>query len=162
MDNIIKSELLEEDGKQYRVDYSYDNTIGAPWEEYDGHGVVSEWTTREKRPSERVLASEGRTRRYYDVALSQMRAISDGWVAAPYDVGTPRQRAARAVEADYRRLKAWCNDKWYWMEVIITEIRIDYDGIVYDGPSTSMGGVESDSEGEYIDGVINDLIGQMN
>lgn len=69
------------DGRTYRVRISvqFDEDHGAPWEEHDGHGPVSEWTTRDKRPGERVLVSDRGSKRYYDVQEANRIAKADGW-----------------------------------------------------------------------------------
>jgi hypothetical protein len=107
------------DGARLKIAIVPDDTIGAPWEEHDGHGVVSEWTTRDKRPGEMVLASDGRTRRFYDFAESAKIARREGW-GVPREDETPRERARRAALADYRWLRGWCNDEWQWVGVVVT------------------------------------------
>lgn len=67
------------DGYSVRVHVDYDQDMGAPWEEHDGHGPVSEWTTRDKLPGERVLATDRNHRRYYDFAEACKIARRDGW-----------------------------------------------------------------------------------
>ncbi len=106
----------------FSVRFEDDNDVGAPWENSDGHGVVSEWTTRDKRAGELVLNSERHSKRYYDFAESCRIALRDGWDAMPYNDGTEtkRQQAAKAARADYEYLRAWCNDEWRYVGVIVT------------------------------------------
>jgi len=128
--------------------------MGPPWIEHDGHGIVSEWTARDKKPSERILCREGRSRRYYDVNASMDKAEKEGWDAAPYGQGTKRQQAARAVEEDFKNLKAWCDDQWYWVDIRIDARR---NGVfIYDCVAIEMG-LRSDG-GEYLAEVANELI----
>ena len=51
-----------------------DDGMRAPWEEHDGHGIVSEWTSRDKRAGERVLSRDRSSYLYYDVAATMRKA----------------------------------------------------------------------------------------
>lgn len=64
---------------RFRVNVQFDEGMGPPWEEHDGHGPVSEWTTRDKKPGERVLATDGSHKRYYDLAEANRIAKRDCW-----------------------------------------------------------------------------------
>ena len=104
-----------------------DNDAGAPWKNEDGHGPVSEWTTSGKNAGERVLASERDSKRYYDFAEAVRMAKRDGWgVSGGKKEGeTNAQYAARAAEADFESLRAWCNDEWHYVGVCVTVSRDD-------------------------------------
>lgn len=106
----------------FRVRFEYDTDHGAPWEMFDGHGVVSDWEHREKRAGELVLCSDRGAKRFYDFAESCRKALAEGWDAHPYNEGqeTKRQQAAKAARADYEYLRAWCNDEWHFVGVIVT------------------------------------------
>ena len=161
--STYESEERTVNGKTYRVDFVYDSGMGAPWEEHDGHGPVSAWTTRDKRAGELILNKDGSHARYYDFAEACKIALRGGWDSKPYNTDksqTPRQQAAKAARADYERLRAWCMDDWYWCGVIVTERRTDADGFKYDGPTASLWGLESDN-GEYFESVIIDLIAEI-
>ncbi len=99
-----------------------DDIMGPPWEEHDGHGPVSEWTTRDKRPGEWVLSVDGPHKRYYDAEMAQAIARRYGWgFEGCAESGlTKRQIAAEAVRRDFRYLKAWCDDEWCWLEYDMT------------------------------------------
>jgi hypothetical protein len=98
--------------------------MGPPWKEHDGHGEVSEWTTRDKRPGERVLASDRSSHRYYDYAGAIKIAKRDGWglsedaiAALGKKLGrapTKGDIAAASVESDFNHLRGWANDEWHW------------------------------------------------
>lgn len=103
-----------------KVETERDENMGPPWEEHDEHGPVSDWTTRDKRAGERVLCTDGRSHRYYDFAKAVKIAKRDGWDAPPYKTGTKGQQAARAAEADFEWLRAWCDYEWQWIGVIVT------------------------------------------
>jgi hypothetical protein len=175
-------------------DYNHD----APWEECDGHGPVSDWTTRDKEPGELVLSEDRYSRRYYDFAEACRIARCDGWGAPFYGqtiergvnglrrlrsewftedhhvhfsdwtdeidhsdyaaardamraTMTARQYAAAAARADYERLRAWCNDEWSYVGVIVTASRNDVEL-----GSASVWGIESDA-GDYLLETANEL-----
>jgi hypothetical protein len=138
----------------------HDLHMGEPWKEHDGHGQVSEWTTRGKRPGELVLCSDSGSHRYYDFRAAKKTALADGWNCKPYDIAgeTPRQRAARAARHDYEVLRAWCNDEWTWCGVIVTASRA---GIELG--CASLWGIECnypDSDNSYLRDVANELSGE--
>ena len=108
------------DGYTAKIETEYDQDSDAPWEECDGHGPVSDWTTRDKRPGERVLCSDHGKKRFYDDASAIKEAKRDGWDAKPYKTGTKGEQASRAVEADFEYLRKWCNDQWHYIGVIVT------------------------------------------
>lgn len=35
-------------------------------------------------------------------------------------IETPRQRASRAALSDFKALRAWCNDEWFWCGIVVT------------------------------------------
>ena len=129
-----------------------DNSI-PPWDNECGHGPVSGWTTRAKAPGEKVLVSDGRSRRLYDFAEAVRIAKRDGWDTEPYRQGTKAQRAARAAEEDFRRLQRWCNGDWCYVGVVVSVSR---DGEVLDNYAASLWGIESDAY-DYLAEVANDL-----
>lgn len=132
-------------GLDFKVDVIHDQDMGAPWTEHDGHGIVSEWTTRDKRPGERILASDRHSRRYYDFAETVKIAKHDGW-----GPGKPHE----AAEDDFQRMKAWCDYEWYWVGVTVD--LLDSDGRKIPGYSNSLWGIESDCE-KYLEEVALEL-----
>lgn len=139
-------DTFEHKGRRFQVEIEHDSYHGAPWDEEDGHGPVSDWTTRSKRPGERLLHADGPFCRYYDIQEATRIARRDAWDAAPYG-GTRGERTARAVEADFDRLRRWCNDLWSYIGVIVQQIDNKGEPI---GAPQSIWGVESDCR-EYID-----------
>lgn len=131
----------EVDGFTLTARIEPDEGHGAPWIEEDGHGPVSDWTRRAKRPGERVLCEDRGSRRYYDYAEAIAIAKRDGWDAEPIGTGTPGEKAARAVEADFKRLRSWCNDGWTYVGVVVA---VGRNGIVLDANAASLWGIESD------------------
>jgi hypothetical protein len=128
-------------GLTFRVSIVADYFHSPPWEEYDGHGVVSDWTTRKKAPGERVLNTDRGSYRYYDVAASMVIALRDAWDAEPYHAAFPtetkREQAARAVEKDFQFLRGWCHDDWSYIGVEVT--RLDT------GQQQALWGIESNA-----------------
>lgn len=126
----------------FSVKFEHDADSGAPWENSDGHGPVTGWTTRDKLPGELVLNSDRGSKRFYDFAAACRLALQDGWDAAPYSDGTEtkRQQAAKAARADYEFLRLWCADEWGYVGVIVT--LLDDEGEETE-VSDSLWGVES-------------------
>lgn len=106
----------------FSVKFEYDRDAGAPWDNADGHGPVTDWVRRDKRPGELVLNSSHGDKRYYDFAEACRIALRDRWDAAPYNDGTEtkRQQAAKAARADYEYLRGWCANEWEYVGVIVT------------------------------------------
>lgn len=137
---ISFGERMELPGGLYLIAESeHDGDCEAPWEACEGHGEVSEWTSRGKLPGERILCSDRSSHRFYDYAAAIKTAIADGWDAAPYKTGTKGETAARAVEADFAFLKAWCDDRWSYQFVSVKLFDEDENELSSDG----CGGVES-------------------
>ena len=79
MRNIIHTEdFTTAKGTHYRVRVSYDDFADEPWDYCDGHGPVSNWTTRDKRAGELILAVNGRSKRLYNLEAIKI-AKRDGW-----------------------------------------------------------------------------------
>jgi hypothetical protein len=151
---LYDGDIFERGGRKFRFESRYDDDCDPPWQREDGHGPVTDWVRREKRPNERVL-SEGRdgTYRYYDMQAAQQIALRDGWDAEPFHAGSRRQRAARAVEADFQRLYGWCNDRWGYIGIVITEAET--------GDRESLWGIESDCHDYHIT-VADELADEIN
>jgi len=150
------------------VKTEYDENMGAPWKEHDGHGEVSEWRHYDprdgdagKRSGERVLCRDGRSARFYDFARAVETARKDGWGCSHWGDGkypvpldtsktrenyaghtTAREMAACAADQDFRFLQRWCNGDWQWISVIVT--LFDADGAKVDHDALS--GIESDGD----------------
>ena len=152
------TEEITRDGLTFRVSHHHDDHSGEPWKEHDGHGPVTGWEYRDKRPGELILNEDRGTKRFYDYAEACRIARRDGWNAAPYHIEaeTPRQQAARAALADFERLRAWCNDEWHWCGVVVT--LLDDDGEEVD--STSLWGIDSDDD-TYRADVANELAREL-
>jgi hypothetical protein len=162
---IFDNTKFEHKGLTFRFNTVADEDHGAPWEESDCHGIVSDWTTRDKHPGERVLSSERNSKRYYDIPATMKIARAewgigeDGRAELTEKLGrgpTKGEIAAHAVESDFEYLRAWCNDEWSYVGVVVTHIKTNEEGEEYDGESDSLWGIESD-EYDYHEEVAHEL-----
>lgn len=125
MSDVIHSYTLERYGFTFRVDHCADHDAGAPWDD-DGHGPVSDWTTRDKSPGELVLNTSNGSSRYYDFAEACRMAQREGWGSRDAEADmTPRQIAALAAREDYENLRAWCRDEWAYIGVVVTLLDVE-------------------------------------
>lgn len=85
-------------GRTFHVSIERDADHVDPWVENDGHGPVSEWTTRDKMPGEKVLTTEGGGHRFYDVAEATRIAKREGWGLS----GEAMQALMRAKDYHFR------------------------------------------------------------
>lgn len=151
---------IEHNGAAYRVEYHYDEDMGAPWEEHDGHGIVSDWTSRSKRAGEVSIAEDRGSHRFYDVAATTELAKRDGWGLSPEEAAglTPGQVTARAVQRDLEFCRGWLNDEWHWMGVVVFPLTVDGDELK--SKTQALWGLES-TAGDYLDEVAQELIEQI-
>lgn len=161
---LYDGDTFEHAGCKFRFRTEHDDSHGAPWEEEDGHGPVSEykyWREGQgvkppKRAGERILFWDRGTYRTYDVQVAMTVAKADGWDAEPYG-GTAGERAARAVAADFKRLSDWCNDLWSYVGVIVELLDDNGDTM---GETASLWGIESDCH-EYLEEVAHELADEI-
>jgi hypothetical protein len=139
-------------GYEFRVTFPYDDWHRTPWDDCDGYGPVSEWTSRDKRPGERILNQDGRSYRFYDWQEAIKIAKREGW-GPPCGrhtnefyrwalrlgrLPTKGEIAEAAVEADFDRLRRWCNDEWQYVGVVVELVSEPERG-------DSVWGIESDA-----------------
>ena len=154
------------EGMQFRVEIKDDYDHEAPWDSGDGQGIVSDWTRHEKKPGERVLSTDGQSKRYFDFAATVEKAKRESWGVSDEaravlvkQLGrpcSPGEIAVAAVEQNYKWFKAWCDDEWRYVGVVLErydDAREDY--VVID----ATWGIESDCE-EYLCEVANDMLGE--
>ena len=146
---------IEVSGLTFRVEYERDDYQECPWDRECGHGPVSDWEWRDKKPGELVLCEDRRSKRFYDFAGACRIARRDGWDAKPYNTGneTARQQAAKAARADFKRMRAWCNNEWVYVGVIVK--LLDDEG-EETGEEKSVWGIESDAK-DYLDETAREL-----
>lgn len=114
--------IIEVFGKRFQVEIEQDSSI-IPWEFDEAHGPVSDWTTRDKRAGEMVLAVDGRHRRYYDFETAMKIAKRDGWGCSELKGNeTAGEKAYASVMSDYKFLQGWCQDLWCYNTVTVTQL----------------------------------------
>lgn len=172
--HLYDGDTFEHRGHTFRVTFPQDEDAGTPWDNCDGHGPVSDWTTRDKAPGERVLVSDRHSKRYYDVREATIIARRDGWgckhvtplVDGETTEKTWRERSghatkgemiACAVDCDFEYLRRWCADLWSYVSVIVT--LLDEGGEETD-ESESLGGVESEPS-EYLEETARELADEI-
>lgn len=149
------------DGYGLHVKTEVDSDTGAPGTKRDGHGPVSDYVLRFKRPGEMVLYVDGRHKRYYDFAEAVKIARRDGW-GVPASVAkeieaklgrtmTKGEIAHHAAMADYERLRQYCAEQWTYIGVVVTLLDPDHNQV----SSDSLWRVESD--GDYWKDVAADM-----
>lgn len=142
-------------GLTFQVTFPPDDSGDCPWEQSEGHGPVSDWTTRQKRPGELILSSHGNSQRFYDFAAAVKQAKAEGWNAKPYDIPgeTKGQRAVKSVKADYKFLRDWCLDRWEYVGVEVVRLGGDES-------SASLWGIESCAD-DYLEEVAHELAAEI-
>lgn len=109
------NETLTINGCRISITIEQDCNHGAPWDNEDGHGPVSDWTTRWKNPGELLLHRDGSSRRFYDFAQACKIARREEWGIAPYSV-TSEQGANGLI-----RLTGHWFDQWRNIECVVTD-----------------------------------------
>ena len=155
MNHIIVS------GITFHVTTEPDHDAGTPWDRECGHGDVRRLDHPElkKRPGERTLTRSKRGYELlYDFAGAVKIARRDGWGLTETDAAALIERigrpptagdiAAEAARLDFERTRAWCNDEWGYVGVIVT---------APNGETDSVWGVESDGGDAYIKEIARDL-----
>ncbi len=132
--------LTTKSGQAFRVTFERDDCMAEPWREHDGHGVVSGWTRDDKHPYEMLLSEDHGMKRYYNFKASVARARNDGWNTEPYIFKTAGEQAHHAAMADFKHLKAWCDDDWWWS--CLKVVLLDIDGEEMEEYTDYLGGVE--------------------
>lgn len=111
----------------FEITYVFDEDSNAPWENSDCHGPVrksgtrhSQYQSSDKKPGERPLNNPDRNEYqfYYDWQSATQSARADGWNAEPYDAPN---RVQRAVQADFEYLRAWVQNEWLYVGIVITD-----------------------------------------
>jgi hypothetical protein len=155
---LYDGDTFEHAGNLFRVTFPRDDDHGAPWDEEDGHGPVTGWESRGKRPGEMILSEHRGSRRFYDFAEAVRIARRDGWDAPPFKQGTRGAQAARAALADFDRLRRWCADDWCYVGVIVTLVDDDEDEMPEF--SASVWGIESDAS-DYLEETARELADEV-
>jgi hypothetical protein len=141
------NDTIELNGRTYTVTTEYDDCMGAPWEEHDGLGIVSDWVTRDKHAGEWILSSDHNSKRFYDYAGTMKKARAECWGLGPDRIAALTERTGRvptkgeivaeAVRFDFEYLRGWCDNSWYWVFVAVTGP---------DGERETVGGFDSEDD----------------
>ena len=176
MNTLQHGDEFTRNGLNFRVEFEPDHFAGAPWENEDGHGPITDWQNvshwwsngsrevyRPKPAGWRLLCQDGRMARFYDFAEAIKRAKREGWGLGPNALAELRGKLGRdptageiraaAVERDFDRLRRWCADDWYYVGCVVT--LLDVDGCATD-ESESLWGIESDSD-DYLTEVAHEM-----
>lgn len=123
-------------------DLSNDSCMDAPWNEYDGHGVITN-ARRAKRPYEVILSADSGYCWFYDVTASLVTAKRDNWGS------TPKARA-KAVELDIKFCKSYLRGDiaWYGVRVWLEN---------NPNESTSLGGILSEYNDKHVEECVREL-----
>jgi hypothetical protein len=142
-------------GTRFKIELSYDDYFREPWKENDGHGEVSDWTTRDKRAGELVLWQDGRSKLFYDFA-GAVRTAKAEWVSAT-DTETKGQRAAAAAMQDYNYLRDFCRQEWWYC--VLHVVLLNDDGSENPDYSEIIGGFEDGHGKKYSQYVMDEAQG---
>jgi len=150
----------EVDGFKITARIEHDDDSGTPWDRDCNYGPVSDWTygRDRKRPGQRILSQDHGHYRFYDFQEAVAIARHDGWGSHGDEGLTAGAKAARAAEEDYKVLKAWCNDEWHYVGVVLSVSR---KGIVLDEYAASLWGIECNypgSDNSYLSEVASELL----
>jgi hypothetical protein len=155
-------EIFEHKGVLFIVSIERDELSRAPWEECEGHGVVTKWERRGPERGEWVLSGDRYSHRFYNWRETLEIAKRDGWGLHPDCIAElalklkrqPTQRDIRkeAVRRDYEYLRGWCNDEWEYLCIGVRMVG---------GTETQyLGGVDG-SDAAYIVECARDLAGEL-
>lgn len=154
MSDAYRTETRESGTMSFRIEWVYDHDSDPPWDRECGHGPVSDWEHRSKRPGEMILNSNRGSHRFYDFAEAVKLARKDGWNTAPFNWPTDGARAHAAALADFDYLRRFCADQWHYCGIIVT--LLDADGEP-DSVDASLWGIESEGD-DYHEEIISELI----
>lgn len=166
---LQNEDTFTHNGRTYLVYIEGDDDDTPPWEREEGHGVVTDWVTRDEYPGEWILARGRARRRYYDSKASRQIALRDGWGLIYEDMQrlthqlgrepTPDDIADEAVRLDYEFLRGWCAGEWYYVGVFVALVGEDGEDLTnrYDA---ALWGIESNAHA-YIEEVAHELAEQI-
>jgi len=148
MTETYQSEEQTHQGRRIRVAWYRDDSMDAPWKEHDGHGIVSDWTQRDKRSGELILSEDRGSKRFYDFAATVRKARGEGWGLAPDSLSglaakigrppTSREVTAESVRLDFENLRSWCRDEWCFVGYVVTIEGTSYEESLWGIESTAI------------------------
>lgn len=115
---------IEVEGREFGVWTDWDTFMSEPWKEQDTLGAVTNWTIYErarwgrgyKAPGQRELCRDGNHVRFYDYQGAIQKARSEGLKGA---------EAKRVVDAEFKYLQDWCEDRWHYISVGVAPLNDD-------------------------------------
>ena len=147
MEDVYRTETISSaKGNKFKMELAYDDIGSTPWDWCDGHKKVSEWTTRDKKPGEVVLCSDGRSKRYYDMQGAVKLARRE-WANKDSE-NTLGQNAVKAAQADFAHLKAQCDGDWWY--ACLHVVMLDNEGEELDGYDEYLGSVEDGYNKKFV------------
>lgn len=156
------NDCFEHEGHTFRVRFPADEDSDPPWENSDGHGPVSDWTRRAKRPGERVLNTDHGSNRYYDWHAALELAKRDQWGTADgqRQGETIGKYRTRAVELDFQFLRGWCLGEWHYCGVVVTLVDADGRDSQDSRERESLWGIE-DNAAAYLESTAHELADEI-
>lgn len=129
---IYHNDIITRDKLRFRIRFEPDEDHEPPWEDGDGQGIVSQWTTRNKLPGERVLHTDRSAKRYFDWKGTVAKAKLEGWGLCDEEKAklgvklgrapTAKEITEAAVEANFEWMRRWCNDDWHYVGIVIERL----------------------------------------
>lgn len=152
-------------GRTFNVEIVTDESMGMPWIEHDGHGIIehkfSPYGKPVKRAGQKIIYSENRDYWLYDIEATTKKAISEGWGLSQAAIQglsvrlgrapTKREIVAEAVQVDLDYCRSFLTGEQYFIGIIVE----------CEGFTDSLWGIESEST-DYIEEVQNELIESVN
>lgn len=131
-------DTIELRGLTFRVDIRPDDSMGAPWDEHDGHGPVRQDCPKQaKKPGEMILGPAGGRDwwYFYDWQSAMALAKKDGWGIGPDQLAaltsklgrapTPGEIRVAAVQRDFDYCRGYLAGDWHWCGVVVTLLDVD-------------------------------------
>lgn len=167
---IASGDIIEQGGHRFRVNIERDDTNEFPWDRDCSTGIVSDWTTRDKRSGERVLVEDRRYKRFYDWQGTIAKAHEQGWGLGAKALAelavkmghepTTGEIMEQAVQQNFDNLKAYCNEDWWYVGIAVTLLDCPQDAMQPETDcSHALWGIES-NEDAYLEELAQELIGQ--
>jgi hypothetical protein len=123
-------------GRTIRIEWSYDEFGGRPWDHCD-NGNVTSYRFHSKNPGEVIIHESRDGNTFYDFAGAVTKLKKEGCSGAEAD---------RIAKSEVKRFRDWCNDYWHYENATVT-----IDGLEY---TDSHGGIESDCADSAMDDLL--------
>jgi hypothetical protein len=176
MKTYYDGDIVERDGFRFRVNFPADTDHEAPWDDGDGRGIVSDWTSRDKHPGEVTLFTDRHgSKRYFDWSGTIAKAKLEGWglgdekhAALEAKLGQPPTRGQiieASVRSEFDNFRKWLNDEWQYVGIVITHIPAgdDEESAPNDYTHAVWGFDDSDDSylSDEVDGMIDSFVVEL-